>query len=370
MKGYIYDGEKVILSDVPKPVVRPNDVLVRIDKVSICGSDFHIFRNDDWARETVTQGIVIGHEGCGFVEEVGSDVTCVSVGDYVALESHYACPSCERDGKTADYCPHYGIIGIHGTTCDCDNNQVGGVFSEYISIPYYCCHKLSDKIRSKMQGSLLEPAGNSWEIMRFLKKRGLPKSMAIHGCGPHGLNLSLFARHFGVERVVSFEIDERRIEFAKSLGGAHEVIDAREQLSDEKFDVTIDMVGNEKVVDDCKGQVADGGMVILFGLPKHEALIAHGENFAQIIFGNEEMELEQDGKKFTLRGFTGRHMAVWPELLSALENNDFLLDRLGRKLESIGHLDELSAFIENPPKDFLKIGMGAFRCKARSGSFP
>lgn len=368
MWAYIYDGKNVVKKSVPVPRVRPNDLLVKVDKVSLCGSDFHIFRNDDWARETITPGIVIGHEGCGFVEKTGTDASVFEPGDYVAMESHYACPSCEREKKTANHCPHYGIIGVHGTRNGKDDNQVGGVFSEYIAIPHYCCHKVSRIIRKRIPASLLEPAGNSWEIIRFLRQRGLPDNLAIHGCGPHGLNLQLFARYAGIKNVVVFETNPYRIDFAKRFGAAHHIVDSKELSGKETrkltngngFDVAIDMAGNIAVVKSCEEQIRDGGIVILFGLPRHEASVAHGENFAQIIFNNEEMKMEHHGKSFLLRGFTGRTEKTWVELIHALEESKFLQNKLSLPLHFIGSLHELENFIRNRPKHYLKIGMIAF----------
>ena len=368
MWAYIYNGDGVEKRETPAPKVRSNDVLVKIDRVSICGSDFHIFANDDWARETLPPGVVIGHEGCGFVEKVGKEVSGFQVGDYVALESHYACPSCEKEGKTADGCPHYGIIGVHGTRSGTLDHQIGGVFSEYISIPHYCCHKVSPAIHNTLSPSLLEPAGNSWEILRFLRDRGLPENLAVYGCGPHGLNLQLFARHAGVKNIVAFDTDPWRLDFAKRFGAAHHLInpktlsheEIRAKTGGQGFDVAIDMVGNISVVEDCEALVREKGLVILFGLPRHEANVAHGENFAQIIFQNEEIKLQKEGKSFLLRGFTGRTQTTWVELIAALESSEFLRERLSLPLSFIGSLHELEHFIKNPPRHYLKNGMTAF----------
>ncbi len=368
MQAYIYDGKNVIKKSLPVPHIRPNDILVKVDKVSLCGSDFHIFQNDEWARETITPDIVIGHEGCGLVEKIGADVSGFQLGDYVALESHYACPPCEREGKTADHCPHYGIIGIHGTRNGTEDHRIDGVFSEYIAVPQYCCHKVSRKIREKVSPSLMEPAGNSWEIIRFLRQRGLPENIAIHGCGPHGLNLQLFARHAGIKNVVAFETAPNRIDFAKKFGAAHHVINPKETTGEvikkltksQGFDVAIDMAGNIAVVEVCENQVRDGGMVILFGLPRHETNVVHGENFARIIFNNEEIQMERQGKKFLFRGFTGRTEETWEELIHALEESEFLRDKLAFPLQFIGNLNELENFIRNRPEHFLKIGMRGF----------
>ena len=147
MWAYVYDGKNVLKKRVPVPSIRSNDVLVQIQNVSICGSDFHIFNNDDWAKETINPGIVIGHEGCGTVIDIGANVKNIKRGDFVALESHYACTSCENLGKTADNCSHYGIIGVHGTSSGINDYELGGVFAEMIAIPEYCCYKISKKIR-------------------------------------------------------------------------------------------------------------------------------------------------------------------------------------------------------------------------------
>ncbi|MDH5681355.1 MAG: alcohol dehydrogenase catalytic domain-containing protein [Spirochaetota bacterium] len=368
MWAYVYEDGKVVKRRVPRPALRPNDVLIRIEKVSVCGSDFHIFANDDWARETITPGMVIGHEGCGTVIELGDEVDSLSTGDFVALESHYACPHCEAQGRTADDCSHFGIIGVHGSQYGLKDHETGGVFAEYLAIPHYCCHKVTDTIRSSFSPSLLEPAGNSFEIVRFLRDRGLPESLAIFGCGPHGLNLQLFMAHSGVKNIVAFEKDSHRLNYARRFGAAHHVLNP-EELSDEDilkytagkgFDVAIDMVGNLTVVESCKNLVTDGGLIILFGLPRHEALIAHGENFSQIIFHNETHEIRHGQKSLTVRGFTGRTEKTWMALLQSLNESDYLRKKLAEPVDCLGDLHKLEDFIESPPQGFLKVSFTAF----------
>lgn len=369
MWAYVYDTDQTVRKKkVPLPELRSNDVLVKIDRVSICGSDLHIFDNDDWAKESVTPGIVIGHEGCGRIVSLGNGVTEFEIGDYVALESHFACPQCESQGKTADECPHYGIIGIHGSQSGSKDHTVGGVFAEYISIPYYCCHSVSPKIRDSLPSSLLEPAGNSLEIVRYLKQNRLPETLAVFGCGPHGLNLQLFARYAGIENIVAFEVDPWRLEFARNFAAAHHVVNPA-VISDEEifrlsggegFDIAIDMVGNTGVVEHCKKVVRNNGEVILFGLPRHESLIAHGENFAQIIFNNESLKIDYRGKRIYLRGFTGRTKETWKELIESLEKSEYLREKIARPIHYIGNLHELENFINYRPDHFLKIGLTQF----------
>ncbi len=371
MWAYVYDSQKVKKKRVARPVLRPKDVLVQIDRVSICGSDFHIFANDDWAKESISPGMVIGHEGCGTVVEVGEEVQSMSVGDYVALESHYACPECEKEGKDGDSCPHYGIIGVHGSQSSKNDHETGGVFAEFIAIPHYCCYPVTEKIRDEMNPSLLEPAGNSWEIIRYLREYGLPRHLAVYGCGPHGLNMQLFARHAGIKNIVAFETDPWRLDYAKDFAAAHHVINPRETSLDEilsltnhdGFDVAIDMVGNLGVVESCKDIVRDRGMVILFGLPSHEALIAHGENFSQIIFNNEKLAIQHKEKNITLRGFTGRTRKTWVELLEALDESAFLREKLSQPLKMMGSLHDLESFIHQSNGHYLKVGLRAFNNK-------
>ena len=368
MWGYVYVDGKVVKKKVPIPVLRENEVLVKIEKVSLCGSDFHIFNNDDWARETISNGIVIGHEGCGVVVELGAKVKRVKEGEFVALESHYACKQCESENLNADHCPHFGVIGVHGSSYGKDDIELGGVFSEFVALPEYCCYPVQPEIYQELSPSLLEPAGNSWEIARFLKKRGLPDSIAIFGCGPHGLNLQLFCRHLGIKSIVAFETDSWRLEFAKQFGAAHHIIhpervspaEIRALIGEKDFDVAIDMVGNIQVVETCKSLVRNHGLVILFGLPRHEAFIAHGENFAEIIFNNETLEVEAGEKTINLRGFTGRSRETWMELLNALEKSSPLRNKLARPLHFIGSLHSLEMFLVRRPLHFLKVGMTGF----------
>ncbi len=368
MWAYVYEDQRVQKKRVPIPGLRPKDVLVKIDRVSVCGSDFHIFSNNDWAKESISPGIVIGHEGCGTVVEVGEAVESVSIGDYVVLESHYACPECEKKGKNADSCSHYGIIGVHGSRFGRDDHEAGGVFAEFIAIPHYCCYPISQDIKEEISPSLLEPAGNSWEIIRYMREHGLPHHFAVYGCGPHGLNMQLFARHAGIKNIVAFETDPWRLGVARDFAAAHHVINP-DKISFEEileltgqngFDAAIDMVGSLPVVESCKDIVKDGGMVILFGLPRHEALIAHGEGFSQIIFNNEKLLVRHKAKNIVLRGFTGRSRKTWMELLEALDQSPFLRKKLSEPLKMIGSLHHLESFIHQPKGHYLKIGLSSF----------
>ncbi len=368
MWAYVYENNLVVKKQVPVPQIRDIDVLVKIKQVSICGSDFHIFKNDDWAKETISEGTIIGHEGCGEVIQLGSNVKNISTGDFVALESHYACEECESKGLTADNCSHYGIIGVHGTTSPQSNRIIGGVFAEYIAIPFYCCHKINEVIQDTIPLSLMEPAGNSWEIIRYIRKRGLPNNIAIYGCGPHGLNMQLFARHIGIQNIIAFEVNLFRFNFAKQFNMAHHILNpfktSPQEILDltngKGFDVTIDMVGNISVVESCKNSVRDGGLIILFGLPSHEALIDHGENFSQIIFNNEEFIMNYQNKKITVRGFTGRSQQTWIELLEALNKDELLRKKLPEPLSMIGTLDKLDDIMKSTLENHLKIGMTSF----------
>lgn len=364
MIAYVYQKGTIEKRKVKIPEIRDIDVLIKIDKVSVCGSDYHIFRNDDWAKETMSSEIVIGHEGCGTIVKMGKDVTGLSVGDYVALESHYASPEKEKQNKTADDDPHFGIIGIHGTSSGKDDYQLGGVFAEYIAIPHYCCYKLDQDDKNNFWGSLLEPAGNSFEIMRYLEaNHKIPDTLAIFGCGPHSLNMQLFAKIKGVKTIVAFETDPFRREFAKKFNMADYIFDPAvisdmelKRVINTGFDLAIDMVGNIQVVDRCKEIVKDNGMIILFGLPKHEALVAHGENFAQIIFNNEEHKIKYSDKSIILRGFTGRSQACWEELLDLLSIKTDIKKKLEEPLTIFGDLNSLEDFIKEQPENFLKAG--------------
>lgn len=365
MTAYIYRNGKISKEKIEIPEIRDIDVLVKLDKVSVCGSDYHIFKNDDWAKETMSKEITIGHEGCGSVVEIGSKVKNLKVGDYVALESHYASPDYEKEGKIAEDDPHYGIIGIHGTLNGKNNNQIGGVFAEYIAIPEYCCYKLENDDKQNFWASLLEPAGNSFEILRYLKSiNQIPETMAIFGCGPHSLNMQLFAKNEGIKNIIAFETDPFRLDFAKKFNMADYIFNPNEISNDEilkkiakdGFDLAIDMVGNIEVVDRCKQLVKDNGMIILFGLPKHEALVAHGENFAQIIFNNEEHIIQYENKTITLKGFTGRSHQCWVELLKLLKEKPEIKEKLQQPLTKLGNLDQLEHFIKKQPEHYLKAG--------------
>lgn len=371
MKAFVLgeDG-KVTLQSVPIPAVGPYDVLVKIDKASVCGTDINIVERskDPQQRhknmEETPAGTVIGHEGAGTIVAVGNNVTERKKGDYVALESHYSCESCIADSLPLDSCSTQGIIGVHGIKIDESSREPprGGVYAEYCSIPYNSTHVLGKQLTTQFHSSLFEPAGNSWKIMQWFRKKHLPQHIAVFGCGPHGLYAQLFARSIGIPSITAFETDPHRLAFAKQFGAAHHVLPSEQAASfTDKFDAVLDIVGLQQILKQGMNMLKPQGILIMFGLKQEYDLALAGKTFAEIIFEEQEFHHEAQGKQFLVKGFTGRTEEGWKTLIPELEQNIELRKKLQEPLTILGSLDKLQPYFTNGfPNELLKIGMTGF----------
>jgi len=371
MKAFVLgeDG-RVTLQQVLVPNIGPYDVLVKIDKASVCGTDIGIVERskDPLQRfknmEETPSGTVIGHEGCGVIVAIGQKVSERKIHDYVALESHYSCESCVADGLPLDACSTQGIIGVHGIKNDDGSRQPprGGVYAEYCSIPYNSTHVLHKQLAHDFHASLFEPAGNSWKIMQWFKKKGLPNKIAVFGCGPHGLYAQLFARHVGIQHITAFETDQYRINFAKRFAAADTVLHFNDAHTlKNEFDLVLDFVGLQQIVQQAVSLVKPGGTIVFFGLKEEYNSAIAGKTFAQIIFEEEEFSHTEQGKQFTVKGFTGRTEQGWKTLIPEIEQNAELRKKLQQPLTILGSLNKLEPyFTDGFPKNLLKIGMTEF----------
>ncbi len=206
--------------EAPKPQMGPSDVLVKIQKTSICGTDVHIYNWDAWAQKTIPVPMTIGHEFYGIVEEVGCNEKTIKPGDRVSGECHLICWDCRncRAGK-CHLCPNTIGVGVSCTGC----------FAEYFVLPASNVIVLPDKIEDNT-ASLLDPLGNA--VHTALSFDLIGESVLITGAGPIGLMAAAIARYVGARHVVITDVNEYRLKLAEKVGVTRAVNVAKENLFD------------------------------------------------------------------------------------------------------------------------------------------
>ncbi len=269
------------LVEVPVPAIRPDEVLVRVEAASVCGTDLHVYNWDDWARQRIRPPLVLGHELAGTVVEAGPLVRNARAGDYVSAESHVTCGVCFhcRTGR-AHMCEQTRILGV-----DRD-----GAFAEYVAIPDSV---LWQNDRAKLPpeiATLQEPFGNAVFAVGHADLAG--KTVAVLGCGPVGLFSIGIARASGAGRIVASDPRLFRLDLARRMG-AHEILDvsartdaaaALVELNEgQHLDVVFEMSGAPEAIETAFTAARNGGRVILFGIPAHPVQVDVAE---ALIFKN------------------------------------------------------------------------------------
>jgi len=277
------------LENVPEPECGPMDVLIRIKKTSICGTDFHIWKWDEWAQKTIKTPMIIGHEFCGEIVAVGSGVTDFKIGERVSGEGHIVCGHCRSClAGRRHLCPNTLGVGIHRP----------GAFAELLAIPAANAYKVPDEIASDVVSSF-DPLGNavhtalSWDLTA--------EDILITGAGPIGCMAAAVAKFAGSRHVVVTDVNPYRLELAKKLGATRVVNVAEESLADVKaelgmkegFDVAMEMSGHPNGLHDILEHTSNGAKVSLLGIfPKGFAI-----DWDKVIF-----------KGLILKGIYGREM--------------------------------------------------------------
>jgi len=253
-------------TDWPDPTPGPRDAIVKVRATSLCGTDAHIYRWDEWAHRRVQPPRIIGHELCGDVVEVGREVTCVKVGDYVAAESHITCGQCFqcRTGQ-AHVCKNYKILGI-----DRD-----GSYAQYVALPENVLWRTAPEIPPEF-ACVQEPLGNA--VDAALAEDITGHTVLITGCGPTGLFAAAVARVAGAATIIASDISDYRLGLAKQLGVDHTVNvktdepevfagAIRDVTAGEGVDAALEMSGDPAALHQAFRAVKNGGRVTLFGIP-------------------------------------------------------------------------------------------------------
>ncbi len=290
------------LEEIPEPKIGPNDVLIKIAKTAICGTDMHIYNWDAWARKTIPVPMAVGHEYCGRVVEVGSEVRGLAVGDRVSGEGHITCGHCRncRAGRR-HLCRNTVGVGVNRP----------GAFAEYLSIPADNAFKLPDSISDDI-ASILDPFGNATHTALSFNMVG--EDVLITGAGPIGVMAVAIARFVGARHVVITDVNDFRLALAQKMGATRTVNVQRETLDQtmkdlgmqEGFDVGLEMSGNPAAFRDLLRTMHHGGSVALLGIPPEDTAI----DWNQVIF-----------KGLTLKGIYGREMfETWYKMASLLQS--------------------------------------------------
>ncbi len=278
------------MEDVPIPAVGPNDVLIKIKKSAICGTDLHIYKWDEWAQQTIKTPMTIGHEFMGIVVETGSEVDRVQVGERVTVEGHISCGFCRNCRRGRQHiCDHTIGIGV---------NRNGG-FAEYVSVPAKNVLHIDDRISDEMM-SIMDPFGNATHTALSFPLLG--EDVLITGIGgPIGSMAAAICKFSGARNIIGTDLSPYRRELARKLG-ATEVIDpTKESLKEVMkrhemvggFDIGLECSGSPAAFNDMVNHMYNGGKISLLGLlPQNTQL-----NWSKLIF-----------KGLTLKGIYGREM--------------------------------------------------------------
>jgi threonine 3-dehydrogenase len=277
------------LQDVPEPELGINDVLIRVDRTGICGTDLHIHSWDKWAQKTIPVPMVVGHEFVGDVVAVGSNVTGFAPGDMVSGEGHLVCGRCRNCmAGRRHLCAHTQGVGVNRP----------GAFAEYLALPMTNVWHHGTGIDRDV-ASIFDPFGNA--VHTALAFPVLGEDVLITGAGPIGIMAAAVVRHAGARHVVITDVNPERLELAKTIGVTRAVDVRDETLGDvqrelgmeEGFDVALEMSGNAAALRDILGNMAHGGRIALLGIPPDEFAI----DWNQVVFN-----------MLTIRGIYGREM--------------------------------------------------------------
>jgi len=298
-------GPGFALREVPEPRIREDEVLIKVRRAGVCGTDVHIHEWDDWARGRCKPPFVVGHEFAGDVVEVGALVENVRTGDRVTAEGHIVDGTCLlcRTGN-AHVCPHTKIIGVDRDGC----------FAEYIAMPATNVWHLDANVSYEI-GGIHDPMGNAFHTA--LTHTELPgATVLVTGCGPIGLFAVGIARAAGASRVIASDVNERRLEIARTMG-AHDAVhpsqaaDAVKRATDGYgVDVVLEMSGVPSAIHQAFALVRVGGRVQMLGIPAKPMDV----DFAtEVIF-----------KGITIYGVVGRRMYdTWHQMTRFLRSGKF-----------------------------------------------
>ncbi len=281
-------GIGIWMEEVPIPEPGTNEVLIKLEKTAICGTDVHIYNWDDWAQRTIHPGLTIGHEFVGHIQALGAGVTGYQAGDRVSAEGHVVCGHCRncRAGRP-HLCPNTVGIGVNRN----------GAFAEFVVVPASNLWPIPPEIPSEL-AAFFDPFGNAAHCALQFDLVG--EDVLITGAGPIGIIAAGICRHVGARHVVVTDVNDYRLALAREMGASRIINVQRESIADvvselkiEGFDIGLEMSGNSRAFNDLLHHMYHGGKVALLGLLPEGT----GCDWDQIIF-----------KGLQLQGIYGRRM--------------------------------------------------------------
>ncbi len=290
------------LEEVEPPRIGIDDVLIKVRRTGVCGTDLHIYQWDDWAQKTIPTPLIIGHEFVGEIVEIGANVADFYPGEIVSGEGHVVCGRCRNClAGRRHLCAHTQGVGVTRP----------GAFAEYIALPMTNIWRHSPGIDEDV-AAIFDPFGNA--VHTALAFPVLGEDVLITGAGPIGLMAAAVVRHAGARYVVITDVNPRRLELARRIG-VTEALDARaETLSrtqkklgmTEGFDVGLEMSGNASAFREMLANMSHGAKIAMLGIPEGEAPI----DLRAVIFN-----------MLTLRGIYGREMyETWYKMTVMLQS--------------------------------------------------
>ena len=295
-------GEGLALQDRPVPQIGPSDVLIRVRKTGICGTDVHIWNWDEWAARTVPAPMIIGHEFAGEIVELGRDVTGLTLGQRCSGEGHLIGHT-SRQSRSGQFHldPETRGIGVN----------VPGAFAEYLALPAFNVVPLPDGVSDRI-GAILDPLGNA--VHTALSFPLIGEDVLVTGAGTIGIMAAAVARHVGARHVVITDVNQTRLDLAARVADVVPVNVASEDLPSvcarlgmrQGFDVGLEMSGNAAAFDQMVGAMVMGGRIAMLGIPAAPTLV----DWNRIVF-----------KSLVIKGIYGREIfETWYKMLAMLEN--------------------------------------------------
>ena len=290
------------MTEVNKPVTGHNDVLIRIKKTAICGTDIHIWKWDEWAQKTIPVPMHVGHEYVGEIVAMGQEVRGFQIGDRVSGEGHITCGHCRncRAGRR-HLCRNTTGVGVNREGC----------FAEFLSIPAFNAFKIPDSISDDL-AAIFDPYGNATHTALSFNLVG--EDVLITGAGPIGIMAVAIARHVGARHVVVTDVNDYRLRLALKMGATRAVNVANTSLKEvmdelgmvEGFDVGMEMSGVPSAFQSLLENMNHGGKVALLGIPPSNTVI----DWNQVIF-----------KGLEIKGVYGREMfETWYKMVAMLQS--------------------------------------------------
>jgi len=295
-------AEGLRLEDVPEPDVGINDVLIRVHKTGICGTDLHIYEWDDWAAKTIPVPMVVGHEFVGEVVGFGSNVSDFSVGDLVSGEGHVVCGRCRNCmAGRRHLCAHSIGLGVNRP----------GAFAELVSMPMTNIWHHWPGVDEEV-ASIFDPFGNA--VHTALQFDVLGEDVLVTGAGPIGCMAAAIVRHAGARHVVVTDLNPYRLDLARAMGATLAVDPRERDLGDvqrelgmtEGFDVGLEMSGSPEALRSMIANMAHGGRIAILGIPSQPVEL----DLSPVIFD-----------MLTIRGIYGREMyETWYQMSVLIES--------------------------------------------------